>query len=225
MSELKRTLGVFGAASMSIGSIIGAGIFVLIGVASGIGGPGVITSFLVAGITALFTALSAAELASFITEAGGSYVYTQKAFGNFLGFVVGWIRSFDYIVGAGAISLGFAGYFCSFCGIPSERGTMIVIAVGLPLLFMLINIRGISEASGVTSILVILKITALMLFIIIGGFFLFLEEDFSNYYPFFPNGIGGMLSGASIVFFAFVGFETIWSEPQKVYNQLRNFPI
>lgn len=224
MSEFKRTLGVFGAASMSIGAIIGAGIFVLIGVASGIGGPGVITSFLVAGITALFTALSAAELASFITEAGGSYVYTQKAFGNFLGFVVGWIRSFDYIVGAAVISLGFAGYFCSFCGIPSGQGTMIAIAVGLPLLLMLINIRGISEASGVTNILVILKIAALMLFIIVGGFFLFLERDFSNYYPFFPNGIEGVISGASIIFFAFVGFETIGMLAEEVKNPEKNVP-
>ncbi len=223
MSELKRTLGVFGAASMGIGAVIGAGIFVLIGVAAGIGGPSIIVSFLVAGITALFTALSAAELSSFITEAGGSYVYTQKAFGNFLGFVIGWLRSFDYIVGSGCICLGFAGYFLSFFGIPSGRG-MIIVAVGLPLLLMFINIRGISEASGVTNILVILKIMALILFIIIGGFFLFLEKDFSNYYPFFPNGIGGMLSGASIIFFAFVGFETIGMLAEEVKNPERNVP-
>lgn len=224
MSELKRTLGVFGAASMSIGAIIGAGIFVLIGVSAGMGGPGVIVSFLVAGITALFTALSAAELSSFITETGGSYIYTQKAFGDFLGFLVGWIRSFDYIVGAGCISLGFAGYFSSFFGIPSGRGEMIVIAIILSLLLMLINIKGISEASGVTSILVILKITALAIFIIMGGFFLFVEKDFSNYHPFSPNGIGGILSGASIVFFAFVGFETIGMLAEEVKNPERNVP-
>ena len=77
MPELKRTLGVFGAASLCIGAIIGAGIFVLIDVASGIAGPAVVLSFLIAGITASLTALSSAELSSFITEAGGSYIYPE----------------------------------------------------------------------------------------------------------------------------------------------------
>lgn len=97
MSELKRSLGVLGAASVSIGAIIGAGIFVLIGVASGLAGPAVILSFILAGIIAFFTALSSAELSSFITESGGSYIYTHKAFGKFWGFLVGWMQSFDYI--------------------------------------------------------------------------------------------------------------------------------
>ncbi len=93
--KLKRHLGLWGAASIGIGAIIGAGIFVLSGVASGFG-----TEF--------------AELSSFITESGGSYIYTHKAFGKFWGFVVGWMQSFDYIVGASAISVGFAGYFVYF---------------------------------------------------------------------------------------------------------------
>ncbi|MDD1670322.1 MAG: amino acid permease, partial [Methanomicrobiales archaeon] len=82
MAELKRTLGLWGAAGIGIGAIIGTGIFVLIGVASGIAGPAVIVSFLIAGLTALLTGLSTAELSSFITESGGSYIYTTKAFGR-----------------------------------------------------------------------------------------------------------------------------------------------
>lgn len=222
MPELKRTLGVFGAASLCIGAIIGAGIFVLIGVASGIAGPAVVLSFLIAGITASLTALSSAELSSFITEAGGSYIYTQKAFGNFWGFLVGWTRSFDYIVGAAVISLGCAGYSISFFGIP--HGMMIMVAIALPMLLMLINLKGISEASIITNVLVGLKIVALLFFIIVGGFFLFFKADFSNYYPFFPHGIGGILSGASIIFFAFVGFDTVGVLAEEVKNPSKNVP-
>ncbi|HYA31242.1 MAG TPA: amino acid permease, partial [Thermodesulfovibrionales bacterium] len=91
MAELKRTLGLWGAAGIGIGAIIGTGIFVLIGVASGIAGPAVIISFLLAGVTALLTGLSTAELSSFISEAGGGYIYTTRAFGKLPGFVVGWM--------------------------------------------------------------------------------------------------------------------------------------
>ena len=89
MTGLKRNLGVWGAASIGIGAIIGTGIFVLIGVASGLAGPSVVISFIIAGLTALLTGLSASELSSFITEEGGGYIYTTKAFGKFPGFVGG----------------------------------------------------------------------------------------------------------------------------------------
>jgi len=108
MAELRRTIGFWGAAGIGIGAIIGTGIFVLIGVASGIAGPAVILSFVIAGFIALLTGLSTAELSSFIHESGGSYIYTTKAFGEFPGFVIGWMKSFDYLVGASAVSVGFA---------------------------------------------------------------------------------------------------------------------
>ena len=100
MAELNRSLGFWQATGIGIGAIVGTGIFVLIGVASGIAGPAVILSFILAGVVALLTGLSTAELSSFIHESGGSYIYTTKAFGAFPGFVVGWMKSFDYIVGA-----------------------------------------------------------------------------------------------------------------------------
>ena len=89
MTELNRSLNFWGATGIGIGAIIGTGIFVLIGVASGIAGPAVILSFIIAGFVALLSGLSTAELSSFIHEAGGSYIYTTKAFGDFPGFVVG----------------------------------------------------------------------------------------------------------------------------------------
>lgn len=225
MSQLKRHLGVWEAASIGIGAIIGAGIFVLSGVASGFAGPAVILSFMIAGLVAFLTALSSAELSSFITEAGGSYIYTQKAFGRFWGFIVGWMQSFDYIVGASAISIGFAGYFVYFAGIsPASQNVTVMVAVAMPLVLTLINLRGIKEASGTNNLLVIIKLTALVLFISTGLIFLLSNGNFSNYHPFFPNGFSGMLSGAALIFFAFIGFNTVTMVAEEVKEPEKNVP-
>jgi len=224
MPELKRTLGLWGAAGIGIGAIIGTGIFVLIGVASGIAGPAVILSFLIAGLTALLTGLSTAELSSFITESGGSYIYTTKAFGRLLGFIVGWMKSFDYIVGASAVSIGFAAYFLYFAGIPSAVGALIVVGTLWPLALTALNLRGMREAGGTNNILVALKVSALILFIAVGGTYLFSQGTFSNFHPFFPHGISGVLSGASIIFFAFIGFNTIAVIAEEVKDPERNVP-
>jgi APA family basic amino acid/polyamine antiporter len=224
MAELKRTLGLWGAAGVGIGAIIGTGIFVLIGVASGIAGPAVIISFLIAGFTALLTGLSTAELSSFITESGGSYIYTTKAFGRLPGFIIGWMKSFDYIVGASAVSVGFAAYFAYFAGIPPDRGTLVLVGSLWPLILMVLNLRGMKEASGTNNILVILKISALVLFIAIGGLYILTRGSFANYHPFFPRGISGALSGASIIFFAFIGFNTIAVIAEEVKDPERNVP-
>jgi APA family basic amino acid/polyamine antiporter len=224
MAELKRTLGLWGAAAVGIGAIIGTGIFVLIGVASGIAGPAVIVSFLIAGFTALLTGLSTAELSSFITEAGGSYIYTTKAFGKFPGFIIGWMKSFDYIVGASAVSIGFAAYFAYLVGIPPSVGTLVLVGTIWPLILMAVNLKGMKEAGGANSVLVALKISALVIFIVVGGWYLFTRGDFTNYHPFFPNGIAGALSGASIIFFAFIGFNTIAIIAEEVKDPERNVP-
>jgi APA family basic amino acid/polyamine antiporter len=224
MAELKRTLGVWGAANVSIGAIIGTGIFVLIGVASGLAGPAVILSFVIAGIVVFLTALSAAELASFIHEAGGSYIFTTRAFGQFFGFIVGWMQSFDYIIGASAVAIGFAAYFTYLVGIPASTGNLVLIGTILPLLLTLVNLRGLKEAAGANNILVALKIVALILFIAIGGYFIFSHQDYSNYQPFFPMGIRGILSGTAIIFFAYVGVNTVTTMAEEVKDPGKTLP-
>ncbi|QQR70806.1 MAG: amino acid permease [Methanolinea sp.] len=169
MTTLKKSLGLWTAAGIGIGAIIGTGIFVLIGVAAGLAGPSVILSFLIAGFVALLTGLSASELSSFITETGASYIYTAKAFGAFPGFVVGWMKSFDYIIGASAVSLGFAAYLAYFVGIPPSTATLVAVGTVWPLFLMLLNLRGMQEASWTNNALVVLKVTALVLFIVVGG--------------------------------------------------------
>ena len=224
MTKLKRNLGVWGAASIGIGAIIGTGIFVLIGVASGLAGPSVVISFIIAGLTALLTGLSASELASFITEEGGGYIYTTKAFGLFPGFIVGWIKSFDYIVGASAVSIGFAAYFTYFLQIPSVQSTIIIVATVWPIILMILNLKGIKEASGANNALVALKIIALLVFIVVGSYFILSNGNYSNYHPFFPQGINGTLSGAAIIFFAFIGFNTIAIVSEEVRDPGKNVP-
>ena len=169
--QLKRNLGLLGVASLGIANIIGAGIFVISGVAAGLAGPSVILSFLIAGFIALMAALSSAELASFVNETGASYAFTKRAFGRFWSFLVGWFNYFDYIVGAAAVSIGFAAYFTELLGL--QGGTALILsAVGLPIVLMILNLIGVKEATHTTMGMVFIKIFALVLLIMFGGLYM-----------------------------------------------------
>lgn len=223
MAQLKRKVGVFGAASMGIANIIGAGIFVLSGVAAGIAGPAVIVSFLVAGFIALMTALSSAELSSFVTETGAAYAFTKRAFGRFWGFLVGWFKYFDYIVGAAAVSVGFAAYLTELFGLTGVA-PLLISAAGLPIILTILNLIGIKETSYATSGMVLIKIFALVMILMIGGFFLASHFDLAHFTPFFATGANGMFNGAAIIFFAFLGFNTVSMMSEEVKNPRKTIP-
>jgi APA family basic amino acid/polyamine antiporter len=223
LAKLKRTVGLFGAASIGIANIIGAGIFVLSGVAAGLAGPSVILSFLIAGFIALLTALSSAELSSFITETGASYAFTKRAFGRFWSFLVGWFKYFDYIVGAAAVSIGFAAYFTELFGLVGTA-PLILAAISLPLVFTILNLIGVRETAGVTSAMVLVKIFALVLLLMLGGFYLSQHFNWTNYTPFFATGFGGTLNGAAIIFFAFLGFNTVSMMSEETKNPTKTIP-
>ena len=223
MSELKRNIGTFGAASVGIANIIGAGIFVLSGVAAGIAGPAVILSFGIAGIIAMLTALSAAELSSFITETGASYAYTKKAFGRFWSFLVGWFKYFDYMVGGAAVSVGFAAYFTSVFGLEGSL-PIVLAAIGLPIILCVLNILGVKEATRTTSVMVLIKIFAIVFLLMIGGFYLIQHFDLGHYTPFFATGFGGMLNGAAVIFFVFIGFNTVTMMSEETKNPQKTIP-
>ncbi len=186
MPELKRNIGLFGAASVGIANIIGAGIFVVSGVAAGLAGPSVIVSFLFAGFVALMTAFSAAELSSFITETGASYAFTKRAFGKFWSFLVGWFKYFDYIAGAAAVSVGFAAYFTELFGLTGAL-PLIFAATGLPIVFTILNIIGARESAYATSIMVLIKVFALVLLMMIGGSYLARHFNLMKFTPFFQG--------------------------------------
>jgi len=223
MALLKRNVGTFGAASVGIANIIGAGIFVLSGVAAGLAGPSVMISFILAGVIAMMTALSAAELSSFITETGASYAYSKRAFGRFWSFLVGWFKYFDYVVGAAAVSVGFAAYFSSIFGLEGPI-PIILAATGMPIILCILNVIGVKEATTVTSAMVLIKIFAIVILILFGGYYLTQHFDIGHYTPFFPNGFGSTLHGSAIIFFAFLGFNTVTMMSEETKNPKKTIP-
>jgi APA family basic amino acid/polyamine antiporter len=216
MPELKRSLGLFDATALAIGAIVGAGIFVISGVASGLAGPAIILSIIVAGIVSSFTAFSYTRLSSRFTEEGAVYVYAKKTISPFSGFIAGWLWIFENMVAGATVSIGLAGYVLYlFPQLP-----LTPVAMSAVLLLTAVNLVGIKESSIFNAILVLLKLSALFLFIFIGFFHL----DFSFYQPFMPNGIGGVLNGAALIFFAYIGFGRPSTAAEEIKDPERTIP-
>jgi APA family basic amino acid/polyamine antiporter len=213
---LKREIGLFGATALGIGAIIGSGIFVVTGIVAGIAGPAMIMSVMIAGIIALFSALSVAELSVYLPEEGGTYAYAQKLISPFAGFIAGWIWIFSNIFVGAAVSLGFANYFVTlFPAIPVKG-----IAVIICLIFIIINYIGLKESTLLNNILVSLKVLILLFFIAFGlGFF-----SGSHVTPFAPAGISGILSGAALIFFAYTGFARVTIMAEEVKDPEKIIP-
>ncbi len=147
---LKREIGLFGATALGIGAIIGSGIFVVTGIVAGVAGPAMIISVVIAGVIAVFSAMSVAELAAFLPEEGGTYAYAQRLISPFAGFIAGWIWIFSNIFVGAAVSLGFAHYFATiFPAIPVK-----IIALLICLIFLAINYIGLKESLLFNNILV-----------------------------------------------------------------------
>jgi APA family basic amino acid/polyamine antiporter len=214
---LKRTLNLLDATSVGIGAIIGAGIFVVLGIAIGYAGPAVVISIIIAGIVASFTAFSFAELGSAIPKEGGAYTYTYELISPFAAFVVGCVWLFAQIVAGAAISLGFASYLVAIFPILSLKIVAVVAALALTCL----NLVGTKQSATVNNILVIIKIAVLSLFI---GFGIFQLHP-QNFSQFSPNGLFGILQGAAFIFFAYLGFGRIATLGEEVKNPERNLPL
>lgn len=214
---LKRTLNLLDATSVGIGAIIGAGIFVVLGLAIGYAGPAVIISIIIAGIVASFTAFSFAELGSAIPKEGGAYEFAFELISPFAGFLVGSLWLFAQIVAGAAISLGFASYFVAIFPTFPLKTVAVVAALALTGL----NLIGIKQSTAVNNILVIIKIAILSLFI---GFGIFQIHP-QNFSQFSPNGLFGILQGAGFIFFAYLGFGRIAALGEEVKNPERNLPL
>jgi APA family basic amino acid/polyamine antiporter len=215
--ELKRTLNLLDATSIGIGAIIGAGVFVVLGIAIGYAGPAIVVSIIIAGIVASFTAFSFAELGSAIPKEGGAYEFAFELISPFAGFLVGCLWLFAQIVAGAAISLGFASYFVSIFPIFSVKTVAVVAA----LILSGLNLLGIKQSAIVNNILVIIKIAILCLFI---GFGIFFVQP-HNFSQFSPYGLFGVLQGASFIFFAYLGFGRIATLGEEVTNPERNLPL
>jgi len=215
--ELKRTLNLFDATSIGIGAIIGAGIFVVLGIATGYAGPSVIISMIIAGVVASFTAFSFAELGSAIPREGGAYAYAYELISPAVAFMVGCLWIFAQVVAGAAISLGFAGYFVTIFPVLPVKIIAVLAAVTLTGL----NIAGIKQSATINDILVLTKIAILCLFI---GFGIF-HINFQYFSMFSPNGTFGILEGAGFIFFAYIGFGRIATLGEEVKNPQRTMPL
>lgn len=230
--ELSREMGVLSATMIGVGAMIGAGIFVLTGIAAGTAGPGLLLAFSLNGIVTLFTALAYAELGSTIPEAGGGYLWVKHSLPSINGFLSGWMSWFAHAVAGSLYALGFGAYFgllletyhIDVFGLTGEE-LIKFLAVIIALVFMYVNYTGASETGTIANIVGLLKIIILAVFIISGLYTMYYKPDwFTNFYPFLPNGYGGIFMAMGLTFIAFEGYEVIAQTAEEIKNPRQNIP-
>jgi APA family basic amino acid/polyamine antiporter len=244
--RLRRTLSWPHLVGLGVGAIIGTGIYTLIGVGAGLAGPGVMLSFLIAGIVCVFAALAYAELAAMMPAAGSAYTYSYAALGEFAAWIVGFSLLLEYSVVCSAVAVGWSGYATGFLegvgvhlpealtkgphagGVANVPAALIVAAVAALLAV------GTRESAAVNAFLVVVKVLALALFVAIA----LPAFNPAHFEPFMPFGLSGektdaagevvkigVLPAASIIFFAFYGFEAVSTAAEEAKNPERDLAI
>lgn len=250
---LKRSLGPFNLVALGIGAIVGAGIFSLTGiVASENAGPAVILSFVLAGIACAFCALCYAEYASMIPVAGSAYTYTYATLGEFMAWIIGWDLVLEYALASATVAVSWSSYAVKLLsqfhinipleftaspfdpiklanGTITKGGIINLPAVIIVALLSLVLVKGTKESATINNLLVILKISVIILFIALGWSFINPE----HYSPFIPENTGqfghfgwsGIIRGAAVVFFGFIGFDAVSTAAQEAKNPQKDMPI
>ena len=231
---LKRSVGALDLTALGIGAIIGTGIFVIIGEAIELSGPAIIISFLLAGITCVFSALSYSELASSIPVAGSAYTYGYATLGELAAWILGWDLILEYGVSVAAVAVGWGGYLQdlldslfglsvpdALAGPPGDGGTFNLPAVALVLGVSALLAYGGKESARANTGMVFFKVGILIFFIVVG----LLSFDSGNLEPFAPQGIGGIESAAAIIFFAYIGFDAVSTTGEEAKKPARDLPI
>ncbi|MCL5680006.1 MAG: APC family permease [Candidatus Marsarchaeota archaeon] len=217
MNALSRSVTLLQAVMINLGAIIGAGIFVIIGVAIGHAGPSIIISIILSAIIALLTGLSFAEIARHVAKEGGVYEYAKESFRPFAGFIGGWLWTFGNIIAIAAVSLSMGGYVNIFF---SSHINTVYFAIAAIIAFAIINILGIKNSAKTISAFVVINIVILLIFIAFG----FGSFHSSNFTDFMPNGFTGTIAGAAIIFFAFTGFSRVTTISDEVKDPEKTIP-
>lgn len=215
--ELARDLGFLEAYTIGVGTMIGAGIFVLPGIVANNAGPAGMISFAIGGFVSLLTALSLSELATGMPKAGGSYYYVNRAMGSFFGSIVGWSMWAGLMFATAFYMLGFGQYLTFFYGNISVAWS----ALGMAFLLIGINYRGVKETGVLQNLIVLLLIGCILVFLAFGVF----NIDWSVFRPFNPNGWGAVASTAATVYVSFIGFEVIATSAEEIKDPGRNLPL
>ena len=250
-AALKRALGPWQLIALGIGAIIGAGIFTLTGVAAATkAGPAVTISFVACAFGCAFAGICYSEFATMIPIAGSAYTYSYATMGELLAWIIGWDLVLEYAVGAATVSIGWSSTLISILHdfgielppsliaspwqpvtLPSGEtvyGIINLPAVLVVVLISLLLVRGIRESARTNAVIVALKVAVVVLFIVLGWAYI----DKANYTPYIPPNIGsgqfgwsGILSGAGMVFFAFIGFDAVSTAAQEARNPQKDMPI
>ena len=246
---LKKTLRVWDLIALGIGCIIGVGIFVLPGIeAARHAGPGIILSFAIACVACACSAICYAELAAMIPVAGSAYTYGYATLGELPAWIIGWDLLLEYMVAACLVSIGWSAYFvnlfnnilrpwnialpASLTNAPLDWSDTLLkfvrtgAVINVPAIFIigllvLLLVRGIRESSRVNMIIVIVKISVIVFFIVLAAWHI----KPSNWTPFMPFGFGGVMTAAAIVFLAFAGFDAVSTAAEEAVNPQRDMPI
>lgn len=213
-SGLKKRLGLTATTLSGVGVILGAGIYVLVGVAAGKAGNAVWLSFIIAAVAASLTGISYARLSRLSPKNAPEYQYVALAFGRGFAFFAGWLVLWAGVISAAAVSLGFAGYLQHWLGVPAIAG-----AIGIILLSSLVVFLGIGESAILAGVLTVVEAAGLLLIIVIGVPYFGRVNAFEM-----SNGISGVISTASLVFFAYLGFESMANLSEEMKNPERDLP-
>jgi APA family basic amino acid/polyamine antiporter len=250
--SLKRALGALNLTMLGIGAIIGTGIFVLTGtVAAQNAGPAVVLSFILAGVASIFAALCYSEFASLVPMAGSAYTYGYATLGELIAWIIGWDLILEYALGAVTVAIGWSGYVVSFLKdigitvppvLSAARGSQVFLPDGssvtaifnLPAVLIIaivttLLVIGIKESANVNNVIVFVKVAVVIVFIL--GAFRAINS--ANWHPFIPPNTGtrgdfgwtGVMTGAGIVFFAYIGFDAVSTAAQEAKNPQRDMPI
>jgi len=211
---LTRSIGLFEAVAYGVGIILGAGIYVLIGPATGLAGNSVWVSFIIGALISSLTGLSYAELSTMFPKAAAEYIYVKRAFKNdLLAFLTGWLIIFTGIVSISTVALGFGGYFKAIFAFPIFLSALILI-----IMLSLLNFIGIEKSSKVNIIFTAIEVGGLLIVIILG----MSKIGTVNYFE-APN-ISGVFGAAALMFFAYLGFEDIVNIAEETSNPQKNLP-
>jgi APA family basic amino acid/polyamine antiporter len=249
-SGLKRTLTAQGLIALGIGAIIGAGLFVRTAAAAGdAAGPAVTVSFIIASLGCAFAGLCYAEFAAMIPIAGSAYTYAYVTMGEFVAWIIGWALILEYALGAATVAISWSEYFNRLVGgwvpyewchspmetsvtNPSVHGIMNIPALCILLLLSLILIKGTQESASVNFVIVCIKVAIVLVFIVVGWKFVnpanhipfTIPDGMAGHEGYFHHGWPGVLGGAGIVFFAFIGFDAVSTAAQETKNPGRDMP-
>ncbi|NLZ29501.1 MAG: amino acid permease [Methanomicrobiales archaeon] len=211
-------LSLSAAIAFAVGNMIGAGVFVLSGLIIAIAGPSAVLSYLLCGLAVAFSGLSYAMLASIYPEDGGGYLYARRILGPYPGFLAGFAMYISITIATAFVLLGFGIYVNLLAG--TGLDPRYAALVGLALL-VLLNLRGIAEAGRVEIGLITAKVAILAGLVLVG----FTHVQASDFAPFLPGGVGGMLQGVAMIFFAYIGFQVVAMMGGEVKNSTKNVPI